>query len=71
MVEPQMQIPYLEGWGAEVGMLALLSWMYQEWEVTAPEGIKFSTALLGLEAHTAEALKGLVNAVEAEAKKVN
>jgi len=71
MVEPQMQIQSLKGWRAEVGILAPLSWMYREWEVLAPEGIKFSTALMGLETHTTEALKGLVNAVEAEAKKIN
>lgn len=61
----------LKGWRAEVGMLAPLSWMYREYEVVAPEGVRFSIASLGHEAHTTEALKELANAVEAEAKKLN
>jgi len=65
------QIPSLRGWRAEVGVLAPVSWMYREWEVVAPEGVRFSRALLGHEAHTAEALKELADAVEAEAKKLN
>jgi maleate isomerase len=64
-------IPTLRGWRAEVGMLAPLSWMYREWEVVAPKGIRFSTAVMGFETHTAEVLKGLLNAVETEAKKLN
>ena len=71
MNEPQMQIQPLKGWRAEVGMLAPVSWMYREWGVAAPEGIRFSVALLGFEAHTAEVLKGLADVVEAEAKKLN
>lgn len=65
------QISSLKGWRAEVGVLAPLSWMYREWEEVAPEGIRFSTAVMGFEAHTEEVLKGLINAVEVEAKKLN
>jgi maleate isomerase len=70
MVETQVQVPYLRGWRAEVGILAPLSWMYREWEAQVP-GVRFSTALLGIETHTAEALKKLASAVEVEAKKLN
>lgn len=66
-----MQIKCFKGWRAEVGMLAPLSWMYREWEVAAPEGIRFSTALLGMEKHTAEALKELANRIDEEATKLN
>jgi len=64
-------MPTLKGWRAEVGMLAPVSWMYREWGEIAPEGVRFSSALLGHEAHTAEALRELADAIEAEAKKLN
>ncbi|MGA2464853.1 MAG: hypothetical protein ABSH06_10945 [Thermodesulfobacteriota bacterium] len=69
MVESQWQIKSLKGWRAEVGMLAPGPGMFREWEMIVPEGIKFSTAIMGLEAVTAEILKGLANAAEIEAKK--
>ena len=50
-------MPMLKGWRAEVGMLAPLSWMYREYDEVDLEGVKFSLALLGHEAHTAEALR--------------
>lgn len=71
MLEQQIQIKSLRGWRAEVGLLAPTSGMCREWEEVAPEGVRFSSAVLGFEAHTAEVLKGLANAVEAEAKKLN
>lgn len=64
-------IPTLKGWRAEVGLLAPLSWMYREWEEVAPRGIRFSTAVMGFETHSAEVLKGLAKSVETEAKKLN
>ena len=38
----------LKGWRAEVGMLSPVATMFREYEVVAPEGIRFSRALLGL-----------------------
>ena len=64
-------IPMLKGWRAEVGILAPLSWMYREWYEIAPEGVRFSIAQLGFEAHNEEVLKGLADAIEVEARKLN
>ena len=71
MAESEMQIRCLVGWRAEVGMLAPVAGMYREWEVVAPEGIRFSRALLGHTAHTAESLKGMFDAIETEVTKLN
>ena len=71
MVEPQTQIKSLKGWRAEVGMLAPMGYMYREWEIVAPEGIRFSTALLGLTRTTPQGLKEMAKAIEVEAKKLN
>ncbi len=64
-------VPSLRGWRAEVGVLTPMTWMCREWEVAAPEGVKFSKAAMGHEEHTAQALKDLADAVEAESKKLN
>lgn len=61
----------LKGWRAEVGMLAPASWMYREYELVAPEGVKFSTAVLGTEGNTPEQLKEMAETIEVEAKKLN
>jgi len=61
----------LRGWRAEVGMLAPLPGMYREWDVVAPEGVKFSTAIMGLGDVNPENLKIMAQAVESEAKKLN
>ena len=59
-----------EGWRAEVGMLAPLPGMYREWEVVAPEGVKFSEAALGLVQCTAEDLMKMNEGIAVEAKKL-
>lgn len=61
----------LKGWRAEVGMLAPTSWMYREYDLVAPEGIKFSSALLGCEGNTPEQLKEMAKTIEVEASKLN
>jgi maleate cis-trans isomerase len=71
MSETQFQIGSLKGWRAEVGMLAPWGKMYREWEVVAPEGVRFSHALLGLIHTTPEGLKEMANQIEIEAKKLN
>jgi len=71
MVETDFSIKSLKGWRAEVGMLAPWGKMYREWEVVAPEGVRFSNALLGLTYTTPEGLKEMANQIEAEAKKLN
>ena len=61
----------LKGWKAEVGMLAPTSWMYREYGLVAPEGVKFSSAVLGVEGNTPEQLKEMAKTIEVEAKKLN
>lgn len=60
----------LKGWRAEVGMLAPVATMYREYEVVAPEGIRFSRALLGLKEVTPEALKKMAENVVSESEKL-
>jgi maleate isomerase len=62
---------YLKGWRAEVGLLAPVAAMYREFDVLAPEGIRFSRAILGLEEVTPCALKCMADNVVSEAKKLN
>ena len=71
MAEPEWQIKSLKGWRAEVGLLAPGPGMFREWEMIVPEGVRFSAALLGFEAHTVKVLKGMANTAEIEAKKLN
>lgn len=65
------QIPSIRGWRAEVGMLAPNAGMYREYDFAAPEGVKFSQAVLGLEDGTPEGLKKMNESIEVEAKKLN
>lgn len=63
---------FFKGWRAEVGMLAPYPGMYREWYILAPEGIKFSCAILGLaDAVTPENLKTMAEAIDTEAQKIN
>ena len=71
MGDVQIHMKSLKGWRAEVGMLAPWGKMYREWEVVAPEGVRFSSALLGLISTTPEGLKEMVTQIEIEAKKLN
>lgn len=70
-METEKKMESLRGWRAEVGMLAPLPGMYREWDVLAPEGVKFSVALMGLGDVTPENLKTMAQAIEAEAEKLN
>jgi maleate isomerase len=71
MTETQFQMKSLKGWRAEVGVLAPWSCMYREWEVVAPEGVRFSRSLLGLIYSTPEGLTKMADQIEVEAKKLN
>jgi len=62
---------YLKGWRAEVGMLAPVAGMYREFDILAPEGVRFSRAILGLEEVTPEALKKMSERIEEQAKRLN
>jgi maleate isomerase len=64
-------VHFLRGWRGEVGLLVPSSWMCREWEIVAPEGVRFSRALLGAEPHTPDALKRMADQIEPEAKKLN
>lgn len=61
---------YLKGWRAEVGMLAPVAAMYREYEVVAPEGVRFSRALLGLKEVTSEALRKMADNIVSESEKL-
>lgn len=71
MVEPQIQIRSLKGWRAEVGMLAPMPGMYREWDIVAPEGVRFSSVVLGIGGSDVDDLKKMAEAIEPEAKKLN
>lgn len=60
----------LKGWRAEVGMLAPVATMFREYEVVAPEGVRFSRAILGLREVTPEALKKMAENIPTEAEKL-
>jgi len=60
----------LKGWRAEVGMLAPVASMYREYEVVAPEGIRFNRALLGLKEVTPAALKKMAENIITESEKL-
>jgi maleate isomerase len=62
---------HLKGWRAEVGLLAPVPAMYREFDILAPEGVRFSRAILGLEEVTPEALKRMADNIVTEAKKLN
>jgi len=70
MSELQSQVPSFRGWRAEVGMLSPAAGMYREYEIVAPEGVKFSRVVLPAPAQVVpEEFKKMGEAVEAEAKK--
>lgn len=58
-------------WRAEVGMLAPAPGLYREYDIVAPEGVRFSQAILGLVQCTPEDLKRMNENIEVEAKKLN
>jgi len=60
----------LKGWRAEVGMLAPVAAMYREFEEVAPEGVRFSRALLGLKEVTPAALRKMRENMVTEAEKL-
>ena len=62
--------PSIRGWRAEVGMISPLPGMYREWEIVAPEGVRFSKVVLGMRKVTPEGLKQMVGIIEEEAKKL-
>lgn len=62
---------YLKGWRAEVGLLAPLAGMFREFDILAPEGVRFSQALLGMESPTPEAMRKMAENVVSEARKLN
>ena len=75
MVQPEMEIDIgtllsVSGWRAEVGMLAPVPGLYREWEIVVPDGVRFSSAILGLTQATAEDLTRMVENIETEAKKL-
>lgn len=61
----------LKGWRAEVGLLAPVPAMYREFDILAPEGVRFSRGILGLEEVTPKALKCMAGNVASEARKLN
>ena len=52
MEKPEMGVPDLRGWRAEVGMLVPVGYMLREYEMAAPEGVRFSRAILGIGRHS-------------------
>lgn len=71
MEKPEMGVPNLRGWRAEVGMLVPVGYMLREYEMAAPEGVRFSRAILGIRENTPEGLKEMNKQIEVEAKKLN
>jgi len=74
MAEPQSVNEWkprsINGWRAEIGMIAPIPGMYREWEAVAPEGIRFSDVTLGMRKVTPEGLKQMVKIIEDEAEKL-
>ena len=62
---------YLKGWRAEIGLLAPLAGMFREYDILAPDGIRFSRAILGMEAPTPDGVKKLIKVIPSEARKLN
>jgi len=57
MEESKIKIQSLKGWRGEVGMLTPQPWLYREYDLVAPEGIKFATTVLGGGSVTPEQLR--------------
>ncbi len=62
---------YLKGWRAEVGLLAPVAGMFREFEVLAPEGVRFSRGILGMETPTPDAMKKMPESIASETRKLN
>jgi len=71
METPQIKIPCLKGWRAEVGILTPTAGHEREWEEVAPQGVRFVRGLLGYTELTLEGLKEMANRIESEAIKIN
>ena len=70
MTELQIEVPSLRGWRGEVGMLTPAPGMYREYEMVAPEGIKFSRVVMAtITEPVPEQFKEMGKAIETEAKK--
>lgn len=70
MARPQSQMPSFRGWRAEVGMLSPAPGMYREYEIVAPEGVKFSRVVMAaITEAVPEQFKEMSKAIETEAKK--
>lgn len=75
MIQPEMEIDIgtllsTTGWRAEVGMLAPIPGLYREWDIVAPEGVRFSVAILGLTKVIAEDITRMAENIETESKKL-
>lgn len=70
MEELKTQVPSFRGWRAEVGMLTPAPGMYREYEIVAPQGIKFSRVVMAtITEPVPEQFKEMSKAIETEAKK--
>jgi maleate isomerase len=71
MLEEQIKIPPLFGSRAEVGLMCPVASMLREYEILAPEGVRFSRAIMGVGGDTTEDVKKMAHAAEIEARKLN
>jgi maleate cis-trans isomerase len=71
MEKMEKGIPNQRGWRGEVGMLVPGGYMLREYDEVAPDGVRFSKAILALSEGTPEGLKEMGNQIEVEAKKLN
>lgn len=70
MAELQARVPSFRGWRAEVGMLSPAPGMYREYEIVAPDGVKFSRVVMAtITEAVPEQFKKMGEAIETEAKK--
>jgi len=60
----------VKGWRGEVGIIAPYTGVYREWDILAPEGVKFSQVVLKMEGNTLEDIRKLADGIEAEATKL-
>ena len=52
-------------------MLAPVAGMFREFEVLAPEGVRFSRGILGMETPTPDAMKKMPESIASETRKLN
>jgi len=70
MAELQSQVLSFRGWRAEVGMLSPAPGMYREYEIVAPEGVKFSRVVMAtITEAVPEQFKEMSKAIETEPMK--